>query len=206
MCENMANQILNFIQNLFKIIYQVTYLALICAFLLSSLTFFICRNNWKAFLKKWWHTFRRNRQFRCRFFFLFSVFGILGITFLARRIWYTPWENVIGNFQLVSSGGRINEDSLNNILLFIPFSILLSASSFGTIERYTCKKGRLSYGRTLLCAMLISFLFSFSIECAQNIFWLGAFQLADLFFNTLGGLVGGCCYCAEKKMKSWFRK
>ena len=200
----MANQIVTFIQNLFKTIYQVTFLALICAFLLSSLTLFIRRNNWKAFLKKWWHTFRRNRQFCYRFFFFFSAFGILGITLLARRIWYTPWENVIGNFQLLSSDGRINEDSLNNILLFIPFSILLLASSFGIIGRYTHKKGRLSYSRTLLCAMLISFLFSFPIECTQSIFWLGTFQLADLFFNTLGGLIGGVCYCVGKRIKERF--
>ncbi|HFD3535039.1 TPA: VanZ family protein, partial [Enterococcus faecium] len=38
------------------------------------------------------------------------------------------------------------------------------------------------------------FLFSLSIEFTQLFFRLGTFQLSDLFYNTLGGLIGALLY------------
>lgn len=197
----MTNQLVNFIRNLSITVYQVVGLSFICAFLLSSLCLLIGKDGWKSFLKKWWDTLRKDKLFRYRFFFAFSTFGVLGITLLTRRIWYRPWENVIGNFAIIGSNGRLDEDSLNNILLFIPFSVFMCSSSIGRINRYVYKKGKISYGRVVLCTCLVSFVFSTAIECSQSVFWLGTFQLADIFFNTVGGLIGGMSYCLWKILK-----
>lgn len=191
----MIQQIQSFIHNVLITVYQVAALSLICAFLLSCLLLFVGHKGWNVFLAQWWKVFRRNRNFRYRFFFFFSMFGILGITLLTRRIWYSPWENVIGNFQLIGSDGRLYEDSLDNILLFVPFGILLNASSFQKIKMYIFQSGKISYSRTLLCTGAVSCVFSLLIECCQSIFWLGTFQLADIFFNTVGGLIGGGSWC-----------
>lgn len=42
--------------------------------------------------------------------------------------------------------------------------------------------------------MKISFLFSLGIEFTQLFLKLGSFQLSDLVYNTLGGLIGGLIY------------
>lgn len=193
---------LSFIYNLLITIYQVTGLAIICAFLLSSLLLFVRKNDWLSFLAAWFRTFRRDRRFRYRFFFFFSGFGILGITLLCRRIWPTPWENVIGNFRLVNPDGSLCADSVNNILLFIPFSALMCASSFEKVNRFIYIKGKISCGRVFLCTGLVSFLFSLAIELCQSVFSLGTFQLADLCFNTAGGLIGGGIYGIWKKVRT----
>ena len=42
----------------------------------------------------------------------------------------------------------------------------------------------------------IAFIFSVSIEMLQLLFRLGTFQLSDIFYNTVGGVLGGLLYCA----------
>lgn len=197
---------LSFICNLLITIYQVTGLSIICAFLLSALLLPERRDDWISFLSGWFRTFRKDKRFRYRFFFFFSSFGILGITLLCRRIWPTPWEDVIGNFSIFNTDGSLCTDSVNNILLFIPFSALMCASSFEKADRFIHKNGKLSCIRVLLCTGLVSFSFSLTIEVCQSIFYLGTFQLADIYFNTMGGLVGGGIYGIRKKVSSIIRR
>lgn len=45
----------------------------------------------------------------------------------------------------------------------------------------------------------IAFIFSVSIEMLQLLLRLGTFQLSDIFYNTVGGVLGGVCYCGIKK-------
>ena len=47
----------------------------------------------------------------------------------------------------------------------------------------------------------IAFCFSISIEMLQLLFRLGTFQLSDIFYNTVGGMIGGLMYCAVMKAK-----
>ena len=42
--------------------------------------------------------------------------------------------------------------------------------------------------------VMVSFALSCSIEIFQLLFRVGTFQLSDLFFNTLGGLIGFFVY------------
>lgn len=79
--------------------------------------------------------------------------------------------------------GAIRETILN-IVMFIPFGILLSFM----------KKVR------LIKIIIMSFLFSLSIECGQVIFgWLDMidvrrFDVTDLINNTTGGIIGFLSY------------
>lgn len=192
---------MSFIKNLSIIIYQVLALALICSFLFTTVELLKGESSWKQLVEHWLKRFRKNNVFRCRFFLMVSTFGILGITLLARRIWYTPWSNVLGNFALIRPDGKLDEDICNNILLFIPFGGFLLASRLKRIDNFIHKGQRLCLGQVLLCAVSISFGFSLAIEICQSVFWLGTFQLADIFYNTIGGLLGGFLYFTGKILR-----
>lgn len=47
----------------------------------------------------------------------------------------------------------------------------------------------------------IAFIFSVSIEMLQLLLRLGTFQLSDIFYNTVGGMIGGLMYCAVMKVR-----
>ena len=47
----------------------------------------------------------------------------------------------------------------------------------------------------------IAFIFSVSIEMLQLLLRLGTFQLSDIFYNTVGGIIGGLMYCAVMKVR-----
>ena len=47
----------------------------------------------------------------------------------------------------------------------------------------------------------IAFIFSISIEVLQLFLRLGTFQLSDLFYNTVGGMIGGLMYYGITKAK-----
>ena len=44
-------------------------------------------------------------------------------------------------------------------------------------------------------------IFSISIELLQLLLRLGTFQLSDIFYNTVGGVLGGLMYCAVMKAR-----
>ena len=51
-----------------------------------------------------------------------------------------------------------------------------------------------SWKKILWYSGKIAFIFSISIEMLQLFLRLGTFQLSDLFYNTVGGVVGGLVY------------
>ena len=62
------------------------------------------------------------------------------------------------------------------------------------------KVGR-SWKRILWYSGKIAFVFSVSIEMLQLLLRLGTFQLSDIFYNTVGGVVGGLVYYATMKAR-----
>ena len=51
----------------------------------------------------------------------------------------------------------------------------------------------------------IAFLFSVIIEMLQLLLRLGTFQIADICYNTVGGVLGGVCYWTIRKLLPYFR-
>ena len=47
----------------------------------------------------------------------------------------------------------------------------------------------------------LAFIFSISIEMVQLLLRIGTFQLSDIFYNTLGGVLGGLMYYVLMKVK-----
>lgn len=90
----------------------------------------------------------------------------------------------------------LNLRPILNIVLFIPFCIIIFSFANKILQKsFTVKK-------EVLYSIPLSFLLSMFIELVQLIFSLGTFQLSDLTYNTVGGLIGALIYILAKKFIS----
>ena len=58
-----------------------------------------------------------------------------------------------------------------------------------------------SWKKILWYSGKIAFIFSVSIEMLQLLLRLGTFQLSDIFYNTVGGMLGGLVYYVTMKAR-----
>lgn len=82
----------------------------------------------------------------------------------------------------------LTTECIENLMLFIPFTILL----FWTAGKKILKKT--AFLNIVWTGLKITFVFSLSIELLQLFLRLGTFQVSDLTYNTLGGGIGGAVY------------
>ena len=90
------------------------------------------------------------------------------------------WETVNGERQLTT-------ECIENVIMMVPFSAVVMWT-FGEKIGNGWKKILWQSGK-------IAFIFSLSIEMLQLLLRLGTFQLSDIFYNTVGGMIGGLMYC-----------
>ena len=96
------------------------------------------------------------------------------------------WETVNGERQLIT-------ECIENVIMMVPFSAVVMWT-FGV------KIGN-GWKKILWCSGKIAFIFSVSIEMLQLLLRLGTFQLSGIFYNTVGGVLGGLMYCAVMKAR-----
>ena len=84
-------------------------------------------------------------------------------------------------------------EGIENVIMMVPFSAVVMWT-FG-------KKIGNSWKKILWYSGKIAFIFSISIEMLQLLLRLGTFQLSDIFYNTVGGVLGGLIYCAVMKAR-----
>lgn len=89
------------------------------------------------------------------------------------------------------NGEIIMDYSIENFMLFVPFSILLL---WAFEKELLDESENIRFGKTVWEATKVVAVFSFLIEFTQLLFHLGTFQISDLTYNTLGGAVGGAIY------------
>lgn len=123
--------------------------------------------------------------------FTYTIKG--GELFVSRKeksnIWENPVSDVLGGWGLYNSKGELTTGAIENFILFVRFTVLL----LWTFKNYLLKKQK-SFKWVLLRSTKVVFLFSLIIEVLQLLLRLGTFQLSDLFYNTLGGFLGGFIY------------
>ena len=149
--------------------------------------------------KEWIGWFKSDSVFRRTFLLVFYTVMILFWTLLNRNMWENPLSDVIGTWGLYNEKGDLVIGSIENLVLFLPFIILLF---WGFREKLLPKLTLLS---VLWKATKITFLFSSTIEMLQLFLRLGTWQLSDLFYNTLGGAIGGLIYYIAYKIKHKIR-
>ena len=181
------------ITNVFTALYQPFWFAVI----LSVLLMFVYKAypSIKQAAKEWISWFKSDSKFRRTFFLVFYTVMILFRTLLNRSMWLNPVSNVIGFWGLYNSKGELTTECIENLALFIPFTILLLLVGREKIL------SQITIGSVLWNSTRITFLFSFVIEMLQLFLRLGTWQLSDLFYNTLDGAIGGLIYYTGYKVK-----
>ena len=185
----MLEVIKKIIENVLTSLYQPFGFSVIMAVLVMFLYLFMKEHGWKVVVQRWLKEFKTNHTFRRMFFLIFYTAMILFKTLLNRDMWKNPVSNVMGVWGIYNQNGDLTTEAIENFALFVPFIVLLLWCFH---EKILGESAKLL--TTLWKSVAVVFLFSLTIEFSQLLFRLGTFQLSDLFYNTLGGLIGGLVY------------
>ena len=99
----------------------------------------------------------------------------------------------MGILETVNGEQKLTTQCIENVIMMMPFSAMV-LWTFGEKIGNSSKKILWQSGK-------IAFIFSISIEMLQLLLRLGTFQLSDIFYNTVGGVLGGLMYCAVMKVR-----
>lgn len=171
----MLNDIVNFWQAYFNFNYGTALLLCIGIFILCAtvvdkrikLGYDIPRSEWLAVC-------------------LFSIYmtALIGVTLLNREVGnlYVTEMSLFWSYQemIEDRNWALGLQILYNILLFIPFGILIPAMA-GVM-------------RKILRTTVLAAFFSVFIEGMQLIFRCGTCEIDDIFDNTLGAVIGFCIW------------
>ena len=151
---------------------------------------------WKNAIVTWYQKFKESVFFRKLFFLAFVTSMILFRTLLNRNLWMNPLSDVMGGWgiwETVNGEQKLTTECIENVIMMVPF-LAVVMWTFGE------KIGN-SWNKILWYSGKIAFIFSISIEMLQLLLRLGTFQLSDIFYNTVGGVLGGMMYCAVMKAR-----
>lgn len=151
---------------------------------------------WKSAIVTWYQKFKGSVSFRKLFLLAFVISMILFRTLLNRNLWMNPLSNVMGGWgiwETVNGEQKLTTECIENVIMMVPFSAIVMWM-FGEKIGNGWKKILWQSGK-------IAFIFSISIEMLQLFLRLGTFQLSDLFYNTVGGMIGGLMYYGITKAK-----
>ncbi|MCD7872529.1 MAG: VanZ family protein [Clostridiales bacterium] len=184
----MINAIGKVITDVLQAFYQPLWFALLLSFFVMLAYMLAGKRKLKEIIKQFINKLKSDSFYRRLFLLVFFTVMILFQTLLNRNMWINPLSDVIGVWGIYDSNGNFTAEIFENMLLFLPFTLLL----FWTFSKKILKKITLFY--VLKQSLIISFLFSLGIELCQLLLRVGTFQLSDIFYNTLGGLAGGIFY------------
>lgn len=183
------------ITNVLTALYQPFWFALLTAFFFMYFYLFATTeektgNGFMNAIKVWFIWFKKDNAFRLVFLLAFYTMLILARTLINRDMWLNPLEEVLGSWGIYKRNLATGEmvfttEAIENIILFSPFSYLFMLVK-SNIEQSNPKLIR----SMILSTMRIVTIFSFVIEFLQLFLRVGSFQLSDLFYNFVGGLLG----------------
>ena len=107
-----------------------------------------------------------------------------------------PLSNVMGGWgiwETVNGEQKLTTECIENMIMMVPFTSMV-------IWTFREKIGN-GWKKILWQSGKIAFGFSLMIEMLQLLLRLGTFQLSDIFYNTVGGVLGGLMYYAVMKVR-----
>jgi glycopeptide antibiotics resistance protein len=131
---------------------------------------------------------KTDSKFRIKWILIFYIAMMLYKTLLCRQLYTNPLARVKGIWGLYDQEGKLYTENIENILLFIPFILILF------LGYYDCLFKKATLISCLWKGFCISFCMTLTIEFTQLFLKLGTFQLSDIFFNTVGGVIGAALY------------
>ena len=144
---------------------------------------------WKSAIVTWYQKFKESVFFRKLFLLAFVTSMILFRTLLNRNLWLNPLSNVMGCWgiwETVNGEQKMTTECIENVIMMPPFTSIV-------MWTFQDKVGS-DWKKILWQSGEIAFIFSVNIEMLQLLLRLGTFQLSDIFYNTVGGVVGGLVY------------
>lgn len=153
-------------------------------------------NGWKNAIVTGYQKFKESVFFRKLFLLAFVTSMILFRTLLNRNLWLNPLSDVMGGWDIwetVNGEQKLTTECIENLIMMVPFSAVV-LWTFGE------KIGN-GWKKILWYSGKMAFIFSVSIEMLQLLLRLGTFQLSDIFYNTVGGVVGGMAYYVAMKAR-----
>lgn len=139
-------------------------------------------------IKMWLGQFKESRDFRGTFLIALYVAMVAFRTLLNRNLWLNPLSDVMGGWWIYNKKGEFTAEALLNMVMLMPLTFL--------IYLYHGEKifDEIKISKVLTKSFKISFFTSIAIEFFQLMLRLGTVQIADIVYNTLGGVVGGIIY------------
>ena len=183
--------------NVLMALYQPFWFSIILTVFILFFLMYAKEKGWKKLVRMWIDNFKTSYKFRRMFLLIFYTTMILFRTLLNRNMWLNPLSNVFGSWWIYNKNGDLTTEALENLILFTPFIMLL----LWAMRDKLIKEMKLKY--VIFIAFKIIFIFSLSIEFLQLFLRLGTFQFSDLFYNTLGGVIGGILYWLQYKIKRY---
>lgn len=110
--------------------------------------------------------------------------------------WMNPLSDVMGGWgiwETVNGERQLTTECIENVIMMVPFSAVV-------MWTFDEKIGK-GWKKILWYSGKIAFCFSLTIEMLQLLLRLGTFQLSDIFYNTVGGLIGGLMYYGIMKAR-----
>ena len=107
-----------------------------------------------------------------------------------------PLSDVMGGWgiwETVNGEQKLTTECIENVIMMVPFSAVVMWT-FGEKVGNSWKKILCYSGKT-------AFIFSVVIEMLQLLMRLRTFQLSDIFYNTVGGIIGGSMYYTVVKLR-----
>lgn len=151
---------------------------------------------WKNAIVTWHKEFKKSVFFRKLFLLAFVISMILFRTLLNRNLWMNPLSDVMGGWgiwKMVNGEQKLTTECIENVIMMIPFTSIVMWTFWEKVDK--------NWKKMLWQSGKITFVFSIIIEMLQLLLRLGTFQLSDIFYNTVGGVVGGFIYYAVVKTK-----
>ena len=102
---------------------------------------------------------------------------------------------VSGGGKNVKGEQKLTTECIENVIMRVPFSAVV-------IWTFEEKTGN-GWEKILWQSGKIAFIFSVSIEILQLLPRLGTFQLSDIFYNAVGGVLGGLMYYGIMKTRKY---
>ena len=197
--ENLIELLKKIITNVLTALYQPFWFAVILTVFLLFFYLYAYKpidtgKGIRAAFRAWWQEFRTSLFFRKLFLLKFFTVMILFQTLINRNMWINPLSDIMGGWWIwhTAADGTVTltTECFENIALMLPFAALLL---WTVAEKIFCGR-KITFGRCVWISTKTAFLFSLAIEFLQLFLRLGTFQLSDLFYNTLGGALGGMIY------------
>ena len=193
--ETIQQALCNIIRSVLTALYEPFWAVSLLAVVAMFVFLYAKEHGWKKgdffpkFIHVWFNEFRSSSTFRRTFLLMFYTTMILFRTVLNRQIWFDPLGKIMGGWSLYDVDGNLTTESIENFILFLPFTVLLF---WAFREKFF---GKEIYFRSVIWESIkVVGIFSCAIEFVQVLFHLGTFQLSDLCYNTLGGIIGGVIY------------